>query len=232
MTFAPSQVAATLTITFVFSGFLYAQGSLADGSAAQTPEDKRILGVVPNHRTTDSALPFERISARQKMTIAFQDSFDWPVYPTGAVFAAFYHLENQNPSFGQGMAGYSKRFAAAAGDQIIGNMMTEGIVPSLIHQDPRYFRLHQGSAKSRAWYAVTRIFVARTDSGRNTFNLPEWGGNAIGVAFSNAYYPDTRNFSDNATKLLIQCGTDALSNVLKEFWPDMKRKFSKRHETD
>ena len=78
------------------------------------------------------------------MTIAGKDSFDWPVYPTAAAFATLYQLENQNPSFGQGMSGYAKRFAAAYGDQMIGNMMTEGIVPSLLHQDPRYFRLGEG----------------------------------------------------------------------------------------
>jgi hypothetical protein len=100
-----------------------------------------------------------------------------------------------------------------------------------MHQDPRYFRLGEGSVRSRGWYAVTRIFVARTDSGRNTFNFAEWGGNAAAVALSNAWYPDTRDVSDNVQKLLIQCATDAFSQVLKEFWPDVKRHFMKKHET-
>jgi len=99
-----------------------------------------------------------------------------------------------------------------------------------LHQDPRYFRLGEGSGWSRARYALTRIFVARTDSGHNTFNFAEWGGNAAAAALSNAWYPDTRTVSDNAQKLLIQCATDAFSNVLKEFWPDVKRHFQKKHE--
>jgi hypothetical protein len=193
----------------------------------QAPEDKRIFGVLPNNRTTENSIPFHSITAKQKVTIAFKDSFDWPVYPTAGAFALLYQLENQNPSFGQGMAGYARRFATSYADQTIGNMMTEGFVPILTHEDPRYFRLGQGGFKHRAWYAATAIFVTKTDSGRHTFNISEWGGNAVGVAISNAYYPDTRNARDNAEKLLIQCSTDAFSNELKEFWPDVKRHFKK-----
>jgi hypothetical protein len=201
----------------------------APDPAVQAPEDKRIFGVLPNNRTTENSIPFHRITSRQKMTIAFKDSFDLPVYPTAALFATLYQLENQNPSFGQGMAGYMKRFGTAYGDQMIGNMMTEGIIPSVFHQDPRYFRLGEGSKKSRTWYALRAIVVARMDSGRRSFNFSEWGGNASAVALSNAYYPDTRNWNDNLQKLLIACGTDAFSNVLKEFWPDVKRKLQHHH---
>jgi hypothetical protein len=204
----------------------------AQNAPVQAPEDKRIFGVLPNNRTTENSIPFQRITGKQKMTIAYKDSFDWPVYPTSALFATLYQLENQNPSFGQGMAGYAKRFGTAYGDQMIGNMMTEGIVPAVFHQDPRYFRLGVGSGKSRAWYALTRIFVARMDSGRNTFNFSEWGGNATAAAISNAYYPDTRDWNDNVQKLLIACATDAFSNVLKEFWPDVKRKLHHHKEKE
>jgi len=197
-----------------------------------TQEDKRVFGVIPNNRTTEASVPFTPISAKRKMTIAYKDSFDWPVYPTAAAFAALYQLEDQNPSFGQGMAGYAKRFACAYGDQMIGNMMTEGIVPALTREDPRYFRLGSGSTKHRLGYALTRILVTRTDSGRNTFNFAEFGGNAFAVAVSNAWYPDTRTASDNVQKLSIQLATDAFSNVLKEFWPDVKRHFQKKRNDD
>jgi len=195
-------------------------------------EDKRIFGVVPNNRTTEASIPFASITAKQKMTIAFKDSFAWPLYLTGAGFAGLYQMENQNPSFGQGMAGYAKRFAAGYGDQMIGNMMSEGIVPSLLHDDPRYFRLGNGAKWRRAFYALSAIFVDRRDSGRKSFNFSEWSGNAVAVAISNAYYPATRDVSDNAQKLLIACGTDAVSNVLKEFWPDVKRHFKRSREDE
>lgn len=206
--------------------------SVGTGAPAQDPaspaEDKRVFGVIPNNRTTEASLPFAPISAKRKMTIAAKDSFDWPVFPTAAVFAAFYQLENQNPSFGQGVKGYATRFAAAYGDQMIGNMMTEGIIPSLGHQDPRYFRLGEGSKRHRILYAASRIFVAKMDSGKSTFNFSEWVGNGISVALSNAWYPDTRTVHENLQKLGIQCGVDAFSNVLKELWPDIRRHFSKK----
>jgi len=177
---------------------------------------------------TEKALPFHALTAKEKIDIAFKDSFDYPVYPTAGLFALLYQIENQNPSFGQGMPGYAKRFATSYGDQMIGNMMTEGFVPALIHTDPRYFRLGEGSKTHRALYALSQIMVTKMDSGHTTFNFEEWGGNAAAVAISNAYYPDTRDVNDNVQKLLVQCATDAFSNVLKEFWPDVKRKFHQR----
>lgn len=197
-----------------------------ESSANQADEpvaDKRIMGVLPNNRTTEMSIPFKTIGAKRKMTIAYRDSFDYPVYPTAAVFASFYQLTDQNPSFGQGMAGYARRFATAYGDQLAGNMMTEGIMPSLLREDPRYFRLGEGTAKHRIWYALTRILVTRNDSGKWGFNFAELAGNSAAAAISNAWYPDTRTAKDNAQKLGISCGTDALSNLLKEFWPDIKR---------
>ena len=191
--------------------------------------DKRVFGVLPNYRTADGSLPFSPIRPKQKMAIALKDSFDWPVYITSGLFSSLYQLENQNPSFGQGMAGYGRRYGTSFGDQVIGNMMTEGIMPSLLREDPRYFRRGEGSKKSRLVYALTRIFVTKTDSGRTTFNFAEVGGNSIAAAISNAYYPDTRTVHDNVEKLGIALATDAFSQVAKEFWPDVKRKLFKKH---
>jgi hypothetical protein len=151
------------------------------------------------------------------------------VFPTAGLFAGLYQLEKQNPSFGQGVKGYSLRFATAYGDQMIGNMMTEAFVPILTHEDPRYFRSGEGSILGRTGYALKQIAISRTDSGGHSFNFSEWGGNAAAVAISNAYYPDTRTASDNVQRLLIACGTDAFSNILKEFWPDVKKKLKRKN---
>jgi hypothetical protein len=204
--------------------------------AAKTPQgeqqDKRVFGVFPNYRTTDGNVPFQPVSSKQKFLIGLKDSFDWPVYLTGGAFAALYQLENQNPSFGQGMKGYARRYGTALGDQIIGNMMTESIFPALLHEDPRYFRIGRGRGGigHRAFYAASRIFVTRTDSGGKTFNFSEWVGNASAVAISNAYYPDTRTAGDNIERLGIACATDAFSQVMKEFWPDVKHALFHRHD--
>ncbi len=100
-------------------------------------QDKRVFGVFPNYRTTDGNVPFQPITSKQKILIGLKDSFDWPVYITGGAFAALYQIENQNPSFGQGMKGYARRYGTALADQVIGNMMTESFMPVLFHQDPR-----------------------------------------------------------------------------------------------
>jgi len=223
------RIAAVTTLGVWLASAQDPAGSPAPNPAAPAPtptpvEDKRIFGVLPNNRTTEESIPFHSISAKQKITIAAKDSFDWPVFPTSAAFAGLYQIENQNPSFGQGVKGYALRFATAYGDQMIGNIMTEGLVPIVTHEDPRYFRRGQGSILYRTGFALKQIVITRTDSDRSTFNLSEWGGNAAAVAISNAYYPDTRTASDNAERLLIACGTDAFSNVLKEFWPDVKKK--------
>lgn len=199
--------------------------------AGTEPIDKRIFGVLPNYRTADGSAPFVPITAKHKFYIASKDSFDYPVYLTSALFAGLYQLENQNPSFGQGVEGYGKRLASSYADQAIGNMMTEAIFPSLLHEDPRYFRIGAGGGSTwhRVSYALTRVFVVRTDKGKWDFNYSEWLGNGATVAISNLYYPaDTRNIADNVQKLGIQVGTDAFSQVMKEFWPDIKRKLSKK----
>ena len=204
--------------------------------AGAEPIDKRIFGVLPNYRTADGSVPFTPITAKRKFYIASKDSFDYPVYLTSALFAGLYQLENQNPSFGQGVKGYAKRLASSYGDQAIGNMMTEAIFPSLLHEDPRYFRLGAsgGTAWHRVGYALTRVFVVRTDKGKSDFNYSEWLGNGTAVAISNLYYPsDTHNVSDNVEKLGIAVATDAFSQVLKEFWPDIKHKlFTKKTISD
>jgi hypothetical protein len=198
---------------------------------ADTQIDKRIFGVLPNYRTADGSAPFEPISAKRKFYIAAKDSFDYPVYFLSGAFAGLYQLDNQNPSFGQGVEGYAKRLASSYGDQAIGNLMTEALFPVLLHEDPRYFRIGPagGSIWHRTGYALTRVFVTRTDSGKRDFNYGEWLGNGAAVALSNLYYPsDTRNVADNIEKLGVQVATDAFSQVLKEFWPDVKRKLFKK----
>ena len=194
------------------------------GETQPPPPDKRVFGVLPNYRTANESAVYQPITVKQKFNIASKDSFDYPLVGLAAFIAAYGQLDNDNPSFGQGWAGYGRRVGTSYADQAIGNMMTEAIFPSMLHEDPRYFRRGTGSFRSRALYAATRVFVTRTDSGGTRFNFSEVLGNATAVAISNAYYPDNRDASDNVEKLGMQIGIDAMSQVLKEFWPDIKHK--------
>ena len=107
--------------------------------------------------------------------------------------------------------------------------MTEGFLPVLLRQDPRYFRPGTGTFWSRLRSALTQTTIARNDSGRRTFNTSEFLGNAIAVSISNAYSPNLRSWSTSTEKLGIMIGTDTFSNVVKEFGPDIKQKFLHRH---
>jgi hypothetical protein len=203
------------------------------GNAGETPlagdpgsgQDKRIFGVLPNYRTADGTQPFQPITVKQKFRIATKDTFDYPSYVLAAAFSGLSQVNNSNPSFGQGLKGYARRYGSAIADQDIGNFMTEAIWPSMLHEDPRYFRKVHGSIKGRLWYAGTRVFVTRTDAGNWRFNTSEFMGNGTVAAIGNWYYPDARGFGPTAQRMFTQIGTDAISGVLKEFWPDLKKKW-------
>ncbi len=106
--------------------------------------------------------------------------------------------------------------------------MTEAIFPSMLRQDPRYFRRGYGGNGNRMAYAVSQIFWTHNDSGKNGPNYSELLGNSAAVAISQAYYADGRDATDAGVKLGSQLGVDAASNLLKEFWPDIQRKFSRK----
>jgi len=223
----------------VFAGLLCPQFVVAadNDSSSSEPEassdpspdyakaDKRIFGVLPNYRSVEGSVPFSPLTARQKLGIAARDSFDWPTFFVTGAFAGIYQAENQNPAFGQGMAGYAKRYGTTLADQMIGNMLTEGFLPVLMHDDPRFFRSGTGTTRARLKSALRQIVMTRADSGGWRFNAPEWVGNGVGVGISNLYYTSSRSFSSDVQRFGMQVGTDAFSNVLKEFWPDIKQKF-------
>jgi hypothetical protein len=195
----------------------------------QAPPDKRIFGVLPNYRTADASRPFQPLSVKQKFYIGYKDSTDYPIYFLSGMFAGIAQAEGTNRSYGGGARGFGLRLGAAYADQGVANLMTESLFPALLREDPRYFRRGTGSIGSRTRYALTRIFVTRTDSGSARFNFSEVLGNSASVAVSTLYSPDTRAMSAGLQKLGIQLATDAAGGVLKEFWPDVKRRFFTRH---
>jgi len=199
------------------------EASSSNSSSVYTPPDKRAYGILPNYRTVEGT-DVEPLTVKRKFWIASRDSFDYPIYFISAAFAGISQIENTNPSFGQGVKGYALRYATGYGDQMIGNMMTEGVFPSLLHEDMRYYRRGTGGMLGRTFYALTRVLVTHTDAGGMRFNFSEVVGNSVATAISNSYNPDTRNALQNLQKLGLQIGTDSISNVLKEFWPDVKRK--------
>jgi hypothetical protein len=196
----------------------------------EPPGGKRVLGVLPNYRTVDASNVTGPLTVNQKFSIASKDSFDYPLGLVTAALAGIGQWSKQNPSFGQEMGGFSKRYVTTFADQAGANILTEAVFPALLHQDPRYYRRGTGTTWSRTGYALSRLFVTPTDSGKLQFNYSEWMGNSTATALSNFYYPGGRTVGANLDKLAVQMGLDGLDLVLKEFWPDIKQKFFERHQ--
>jgi hypothetical protein len=111
----------------------------------------------------------------------------------------------------------------------IGNYMTQAIYPTILHQDPRYFRRGTGSPRSRLLYAIRKTFWTHSDSERMQFNHSEVIGNSTAVAIATAYYQNNRDAGDAVTKLGTQIGVDMAANILKEFSSDLNRKCFRKH---
>ncbi len=225
-------VASTFVATFCF-GQTTPPGSSQQSEPAKPEEsnDKRILWIIPNYRTFPYPTHYTPISPKEKFKIAADDAFDRGTVVLAAMFAGEGQLTNSNPYLGQGAKGYASYLGTAYADFVIGDFMTEAIYPTIFHQDPRYFRLGTGGGWSRLRYAVGQIFWTHTDSGGQQFNYSEIVGNSTAVAISMAYYPDGRNVSSAVTELGTQIGVDMAANVVKEFWPDIRQRFSRKHKT-
>jgi hypothetical protein len=205
-----------------------AVGQAAGSDQPKESESKRILGVIPNYRTSPTLEDFKPLTAGEKFKVAADDAFDRGTFGLAGLFAGVSKLDNSNRSFGQGGAGFGRYFGAAYGDLFIGDYMSEAVFPILLHQDPRYFRRSSGTGWSRLGYAVKQVFLTHNDSGKVQFNYSEIVGNSTAVAISNAYDVDNRTPSNGATNLGIQLGFDTMSNILTEFWPDLQRKFRRK----
>ena len=206
------------------------QGQITNAaqSSEALPESKRILWVIPNYRTSPTLKDFEPLTAREKFKLATKDASDRGTFALAAMFGGQAQLTNANPSFGQGAAAFGRYFGTSFADFAIGDYMTEAVYPSLLRQDPRYFRRGTGGTWSRLRYAAGQIVLTHGDSGKKQLNFSELLGNSTAVAISCAYYPDNRTASDAISKLGVQLGVDMASNVLKEFWPELQRMLTRK----
>jgi len=202
------------------------------GGQTEVRESKRILGIIPNYRTSPSLSSYEPLTTGQKFKLASQDAFDPGTFAFAGFLAGEAQLTNENRSFGQGGAGFGRYYGAAYGDLFIGNYMTEAVFPTILHQDPRYFRRGTGTRWSRIGYALGQIVWTHCDSGGTQFNYSEIAGNSAAVLISTAYYADNRTAGGAVAKLGLQIGLDMATNVLKEFWPDLRRKFRRKLRDD
>jgi hypothetical protein len=240
--FAVTSVWAALVFSTACLGRIEGQSNPPDGCksvvtsggssvvAAPDPQPRHILGIFPNHNTSPCLSPYVPIGAKEKFKIASKDAFDPGAVALAALTGGAAQLFNSNRSFGQEASGYGRYFGAAYANHVMGDFLTEGVYPSLFHQDPRYFRKGGGSpAASRVKYAISQVFRTQTDDGGTAFNYSRVLGASTAVAISSSYYANHRDAAASAVGLGAQLGGAMAANLLKEFWPDVLRKISKKH---
>jgi hypothetical protein len=181
-------------------------------------EKQRILGLIPNFYTSYvyDAAP---LTTKQKFSLAAHGTFD-PVALMGiAINAGIEQANNSFAGYGQGAAGYNKRFAARFADGRTSDILSHAVFPSLFHQDPRYYYQGSGSFQSRLFHAVSFAFVIRGDSGRNMPNYSYILGDLASAGLSNLYYPR----ADRGAKLVFTNAAIGLaglvsSRIIREFF--------------
>lgn len=204
-------LAASTSVRVVYSPAQIAEEQI------HAQEKQRVLGIVPNFYTS-YVWNAEPMTTRQKYQLAFRSAID-PISFLGAgAIAGVEQWQNDFSGYGQGAAGYAKRFGASYADGTIGVFLGGAVFPSLLHQDPRYFYKGTGSIRSRALYALSTAFIARGDNGRWQPNYSNVLGTFSAAGISNLYYPAANRGAqltiDNA---LIGIGTGAVDALLQEF---------------
>lgn len=186
----------------------------------------RLFFTLPNFLTLENARQVPPLTTGQKFNVVARSSFDYVQYPWYGFLAGISQAEDSERGYGQGAQGYGKRYGAAWADGTIENFVTSAVLPSLLRQDPRFFQSGHGGFWHRSWYAFSRIFVTRGDSGKEQFNFSEVFGSAIAAGVSTySYHPhEDKTLSNTAKVWGTQVGYDSLTYVVKEFWPDIRRK--------
>ena len=218
--------------------------SASQDNTSGTSKD-RLFYALPNFLTLENAGQVPPLTTKQKFIVQVQGSFDYVQIPWYAFLSGLSQAEDSEPGYGQGAEGYGKRFGATFADGTIENFMTGFVFPTLLRQDPRYFQSGKGSFMHRTFYAASRNLITRTDAGKNQFNYSEIVGGALSAAISTYAYhpkgqlvttttgtrfiPSDRTIPNTAKVWATQYGYDTLTLVIKEFWPDIRRKMSRKH---
>jgi len=179
-------------------------------------EQQRIFGFIPNFYVSydQNAAP---LTAKLKFELAAKVSFD-PVTFFGVGIAAGAEQAGNHPNYPQGWKGFGERYGAAYTNGFTDIMIGGAILPSLLHQDPRYFYQGTGTTKSRVLHAVMNPFVTRGDNGQRQPNYSTIGGDLASAAISNAYYPESnRGVGLFLGNFLIATGQRAAANLAQEF---------------
>ncbi len=186
------------------------------------PQPKRILGIMPNFRAVSAGAIPPPPTPKQAFVIATRNSFDYSSFIFVGITSSFAEWTGAHPQLGEGMAGYGRYYWRGLVDKTDGNYWVIFVLPTIFHQDERYYARGKGGFWRRGIYASTRILITPNYHGHNGFNASEILGRAIAQGISLAYYPSgTRTPGALGSKYGWAIGRDVLTNVFREFWPDI-----------
>lgn len=180
--------------------------------------------VHPRHYKPEAKLC--TLKLKDKFILFVQDSFDPVTFLSTAFDAGLDQAQNTDNSYGQGAEGYGRRYGAEFAAGTSSRFFKDFAFPWIFSEDPRYYRLAHGTGKQRLLHAMEHAVVAHRDDGSRMFNFSEWLGTASTVVLSNTYHPDAqRGFAPAAERVGSSILQDIGFDVLREFWPDISKKF-------
>jgi hypothetical protein len=184
-------------------------------------EQQRVLGIIPAFNSVyEGTVP--PLTPRQKMSLMFKSTTDIYVFAFAAVTAGIGQAQDSHAAYGQGVEGYAKRFGANYADTADGNFWGNAVLPIVMHEDPRYFRLGHGTFAHRLLYSMSTTVWCKRDNGTTGPNYANVLGNFIAGGISNLYYPASdRGFEQTAQNALTVTAEGMIGAALIEFWPDI-----------
>ena len=189
-------------------------------SSKQQP--KRILGIMPNYRAVSAGAIPPPPTPKQAFKIATQNSFDYSSFIFVGITSLMAEGTNAHPQLGKGVEGFGRYYWRGFVDKTDGNYLVIFALPTVLHEDERYYAKGEGGFWKRGIYAASRILITPDYHGHDTFNASEFFGRAMAQGISTSYYPShDRTGGALAVKYGYAMGRDALTNVFREFWPDI-----------
>ena len=177
---------------------------------------------------TIGTVDYTPLSARCKFNLFVKQTYSPYTFVSAGVQATWAQATGQWWSYGGGGQGWAKRFGATLADTESRRFIQTYALSTILHQDPRYFPSRKRMLMARVWYSTTRVVITRNDNGNSVFNTSEFLGALLSSALQNAYYPrDDRTFGDTMNRFGGALGSDAITDLLREFTPDIKRLFRK-----
>ncbi len=194
------------------------------------PQPKRILGIMPNYRAVSAGVIPPPPTPREAFMIATRNSFDYSAFVFVGITSVLAEGTNAHSQLGKGVGGYWGYYWRGYLDKTDGNYMVDWAMPTVFHQDERYYAMGEGGIFKRGIYAASRELITPNYHGKNSFNASEILGRGISQAVSLAYYPSkTQTAGGYTEKYAYAVGRDALTNVFREFWPDISAHMHRHH---